>query len=80
MRVTVRKWGNSLAVRLPRTLASDCGLSDGSLAELRLAGGKVILAPMARPQHNLEKLLAGVTKGNLHGEVDAGGPAGREAW
>ncbi len=80
MRVVVRRWGNSLAVRLPKAVAVDCGLSEGSLAELRLADGKVVLAPVARQKQSLEGLLAGVTKGNLHGEVDAGEPVGREAW
>jgi len=45
MRAHVRKWGNSLALRLPRTLAADANLEDGSPVELTLDRGRLVAAP-----------------------------------
>jgi antitoxin MazE len=80
MRVAVRKWGNSLAVRIPKAVAADSGLREGAPVEVGLAHGKVILAPVPKVRHTLEELLAGVNRRNLHAEFDTGPPVGREAW
>src|SRR4051794_21131384 len=59
MRTSVRKWGNSLGLRIPRGIAEDAGLTDGSLLDLRVENGRLIGEPVA--VENLHALLARVT-------------------
>lgn len=79
MRTRVQKWGNSLAVRIPKPFAEGAGLRPSSEVEVSLERGEVRLSPV-RPRWKLQQLLAGVRKKNLHAEVDAGPAVGREAW
>ncbi len=79
MRTKVQKWGNSLAVRIPKPFADGAGLFPSSEVEMSLEGGDVRLSPV-RPRWSLRRLLTGVTKRNLHAEVDSGRAIGREAW
>ena len=80
MRVSVQKWGNSLALRIPKAVAEESRIAQGSLVELRLRKGELIVKPLAKPTYTLDELLSAVTDDNLHGEVDTGMPTGREAW
>lgn len=76
----VQKWGNSLALRIPKPLAADAGLKDNSPVELSLCEGRLVITPVAKPAVSLDDLLAKVTKKNLHREVDTGPARGREVW
>jgi len=76
----VQKWGNSLALRIPKPLAAEVGLKENSPVELSLCEGKLIITPSARPTVSLDDLLAKVTKKNLHGEVNTGPARGAEVW
>ncbi|MBI2371918.1 MAG: AbrB/MazE/SpoVT family DNA-binding domain-containing protein [Deltaproteobacteria bacterium] len=80
MRVAVRKWGNSLALRIPKSLASDSEIEQGSLVEVSVVRGKLVVTPVRVPKYSLKQLLSGVRKRHLHGEVDTGAPVGRESW
>lgn len=80
METRVKKWGNSLALRIPKPLAAEVGLEDDSPVELSLVDGKLVIAPVGEPEFRLEHLLAQVTKDNLHGEVDTGPAVGGEVW
>jgi len=80
MKTRVQKWGNSLAVRIPQSMAVDLGLSAGSTAELRMHEGKLEVIPLAEAATELERLLELVTEDNLHGEIETGKPVGREEW
>ena len=80
MRIAVQKWGNSLAIRIPKAVALETKIARGSVLNLRLAKGKVVLEPAVPKAPRLETLLAGITEDNLHGEVDTGGPVGQESW
>jgi antitoxin MazE len=80
MNTRVQRWGNSLAVRIPKSFAEEVGLVDGSPVEMRLVDGALVVAPAAAPPLSLELLLDGVTESNLHGEIDAGPAQGLEAW
>jgi len=75
----IQKWGNSLALRLPKALASEFHLQQGSAVELRVVDGKLVVEPHREPEYKLSELLKGVNKRNLHSEVSDGGPVGREA-
>jgi antitoxin MazE len=80
MRVRVQKWGNSLALRIPKPFALETALKPGSAVDLSIADGKLIAEPVSRNRFTLTKLLAGVTRKHLHEEVDMGQSTGREAW
>ncbi|HIP71456.1 MAG TPA: AbrB/MazE/SpoVT family DNA-binding domain-containing protein [Anaerolineae bacterium] len=80
MKTYVQKWGNSLALRIPKTYADEIQITANSPVELTLADGKLVIAPEPTPTYTLEGLLAGVTDENLHGEIDTGGAAGNEVW
>jgi len=80
MRAQIQKWGNSLALRIPKTLARDAGLAEDTSVDIALVDGKVVIAPVEAPPYSLEELLAGITDENIHGEVDFGPPVGTEEW
>ena len=76
----VQRWGNSLAVRIPKSFAEEVGLMDGSPVEMRLVDGGLLVEPASTRPLSLEELLDGVTDSNLHAEVDTGPAQGSEAW
>ena len=80
MRVEIQKWGNSLAVRIPKAIAVESKISQGSEVDLTLEKGRVVLTPVKPPEYSLEELLAGVSRDNLHEEVNTGETLGRKAW
>jgi antitoxin MazE len=80
VRTRVQKWGNSLAVRIPRALAAEAALGLGTRMELSVVEGKLVIAPVAEPEFTLELLLGGITEENIHSEVDWGPAVGHEAW
>lgn len=80
MHTRVQKWGNSLAVRIPKAFASEIGLRPDSAVELSIVDGNVLLVPVATSVITLEALLDGITEHNLHHEVSTGEAVGSEAW
>jgi len=80
MKTRVQKWGNSLALRIPKSFASEVGFQKETPVEVSLADGKLVIFPVSPPKLTLKQLLAKITKDNLHSEVDAGPAAGNEAW
>ena len=80
MHSRVQKWGNSLAVRIPKPFAVEVGLARDAEVEISVDGGNLVICPTAGRTYHLADLLAGVSKRNLHGEVEAGPSVGREAW
>ncbi len=79
MQARIQKWGNSLAIRIPKPFALEVGLEQNSLVAVSIKEGKLLLEPI-KPSYSLEELLAGVTQDNLHAEVETGLPIGNEAW
>ncbi len=80
MRARVQKWGNSLAVRIPKAFAAEAQLKPDSAVDISLVNGKLVLEPIAAEKDELERLLAAVTEDNLHREIDTGPAVGNEAW
>ena len=78
MKTQVQKWGNSLAVRIPKAFADEVGLAAESIIELTVTDGQLTLTPV-KP-YTLNDLLAQVTDENLHNEIDFGQPVGDETW
>ena len=78
MNARVQRWGNSLAIRIPRAYASDLGVTEGSEVALVLDGGTLTVTPSTVPP--LDTLLERITDTNRHEAFDDGRPVGREAW
>jgi antitoxin MazE len=76
----VQKWGNSLALRIPKAFALDARLENESLVEISFVNGQIIITPVTAPAWTLEQLLSSVTADNLHRETDTGGAVGNEVW
>ena len=80
MHVRVQKWGNSLAVRLPKPLAEDAAVTEGTVLNLAVSKGRVVATPVEKKKPSLKQLLAKITRNNTHAEVDFGPSVGREIW
>ncbi len=82
MEIQVKKWGNSLALRIPKPIARRrIGVETGSVVRLSLLrGADLTISPAKRSNARLDDLLAGVTEYNLHGETDTGPAMGKEVW
>ena len=80
MKTRIQKWGNSLALRIPRAFAVEVGLENETDVDVALADGKLVITPVIKPGLELEQLLAKVTVKNLHHEVETGRATGREIW
>lgn len=80
METRVQRWGNSLALRIPKPLADEIGLKDNSPVQLSLRDRQLVVVPLLKPAFNLEALLAQVTADNRHAEVFTGPAVGGEAW
>ena len=73
----VATWGSSLAVRIPKPIAEQWGVQDGSAIEIVPEGDTLLLR---KQTYDLASLLEQVTPDNLHGETDTGEPQGKETW
>ncbi len=76
----VQKWGNSLAVRIPKSVAEDTQLSFGKTVNLAVHDGQIVIAPARQKGFILSDLLGEVTPRNRHTEITTGRAAGQEAW
>ena len=79
MRARVQRWGNSLALRIPRAFATETALESGSEVELTLDEGRLVITPLGQSER-LEDLLERITPENLHGEIETDPATGAEAW
>jgi antitoxin MazE len=80
MQTQVKKWGNSLALRIPKSLAERLALKTNTEVEIQVVGDQLIIKPLPEPELTLEDLLAQITDENLHQEVETGVAAGQEVW
>ena len=80
MRASVQKWGNSLALRIPKPLADQAHITQGSLVEIKLIDNGLRIEPVVPEAYTLDALLEGVTEENMHEEIDTGEAQGKEVW
>lgn len=80
MRTRVQKWGNSLALRIPKSFAAEAGLAENAPVNLSVKKGRLVVEVEAEQPLRLEDLLDGITDENLHGEWQTGPAAGKEVW
>jgi antitoxin MazE len=74
------KWGNSLALRIPKPLAEDAQLREGDPVTVTIRGRGTLVIKAARRRYRLEQLVSRINARNRHEETDWGGPQGREVW
>ena len=80
MKATVRKWGNSAAVRIPSSVLRASRLALDAEVHIREESGRIVIEPVRQKTYDLRTLLKGITKTNRHEAVDFGEPAGNEIW
>ena len=72
MQTKVQKWGNSLAVRIPKSFADDLHLASGGTVEIKEVSGMLTISPVRKKKATLKDMLSGITEENLHTETDVG--------
>ena len=80
MQTKIKKWGNSLALRIPKSFALNANLRQDELVDLSIDKERIIITPISEKEYSLDELLKGVSESNLHGEFDTGAPVGKEIW
>lgn len=80
MKVLVKKWGNSAAVRIPAAVMHAMDLNLDEEVDVREESGRIVIEPLQRKVYDLRKLLKAITAKNLHDPIDFGSPMGKEVW
>ena len=79
MEAIIKKWGNSLAIRIPKTILIDARVEVGNSVEIKVEDGNIVLKPNKK-EHTLDILLNRITDENIHSEVLTGNQVGGEIW
>ena len=79
MTTQVAKWGNSLGLRLPKSVAVEVSIADGDTVDVVVEDGAIVIRPAGK-RYSLDELVQGITSKNQHRETDWGKPVGREVW
>lgn len=77
MQITIKKWGNSLGIRIPASFAKSLSLKDGSLVEIKDNDGEIVIYPV---KDDLTEMLSRINESNIHNEFETGKPEGKEIW
>ncbi|MCP4166812.1 MAG: AbrB/MazE/SpoVT family DNA-binding domain-containing protein [Chloroflexi bacterium] len=80
MQTQVKKWGNSLALRIPKAYAEQMAFVPDSPVEISIIDGKLVVNPLYDQEISLDDLLSSITEDNLHHEIDTGTAVGNEVW
>ena len=80
MQTKIQKWGNSLALRIPKSFAVNVNLKQNELVDLSIEKDKIVITPITENEYSLDELLEGVSENNLHTEFDTGVAVGKEIW
>jgi antitoxin MazE len=80
VRATVKKWGNSAAVRIPASVMQATRLDLDEAVDVREEAGRIVIEPVRTKTYDLGKLLKGITSKNQHEAIDFGPPMGKEVW
>ena len=78
MKTVIKKWGNSLGIRIPKVIVNDLSLKDGTIIEIDEQDDKIIL--YTKKHYLLDNMLENITSENLHCEMDSGKAVGNEIW
>jgi antitoxin MazE len=79
MKATIQKWGNSLAIRIPKSFAIETRIERDSVVDLSMQNGDIIIsARNIKRRYNLDEMLSQITDESIHPETDWGQPVGEE--
>lgn len=79
MRTKIQKWGNSLALRIPKAFAKETNISDKSIVNLSIEDHHLVISPIDElDEYELDSLLSQIDQTNIHIEIDFGQPVGKE--
>ena len=78
MEAVIRKWGNSPAVRINLAAMKAAAFDIEQHVTIKATKGRIVIEPSETHDFKLEDLVAGITRQNVHDEVDLGRPTGRE--
>ncbi|MFM7345457.1 MAG: AbrB/MazE/SpoVT family DNA-binding domain-containing protein [Tagaea sp.] len=80
MRVQVKKWGNSAAVRIPASVLEAVDLRVDQTVEINERNGRIVIEKAKGPSYDLDEMLARMKPETFHDDADFGRPKGREVW
>jgi antitoxin MazE len=80
MRIKIQKWGNSMALRIPKSFADQVSIKLGSSVDLSIQDGKIIIEPLKTEEYDLKLLVDAINEANLHNEYMVDEPRGKEIW
>ena len=80
MKTRIQKWGNSLALRIPKPFAEETHLAEDTAVDLSVRNGRLVVVPIVEAEFSLEDLVSQITPQNRHSETDTGGKVGNEVW
>ncbi|MDR1288459.1 MAG: AbrB/MazE/SpoVT family DNA-binding domain-containing protein [Treponema sp.] len=78
MEAVIKKWGNSLGIRIPNLIIREFSLKDGSFVEIKKMGNEIIITP--KKKKALSEMLDAINEQNIHKEMETNGPVGKEIW
>ena len=78
METVVKKWGNSLGIRIPNQIARELSLKDGSFVTINDRGKEIVIKPIQKSK--LSEILSQINADNIHEEIKTTGPVGKEIW
>lgn len=83
METKVKKRGNSLGVRIPKSFSTQAGITEGSSIEMNMEGDKIIIAPKHKNEYSIEEMISMISmisEDNVHYKIKTDGPVGKEIW
>ena len=82
MNALIKKWGNSLALRIPKSYAKEIKLEDGAAVEIKIEENKIVILPKRKREkkYSLKELVSRITEENRYDEIDFGPPLGKEIF
>jgi antitoxin MazE len=78
MEAVVKKWGNSLGIRIPNLIVRELSLQDGSFVDIKDKGKEIVIK--VKEKNKLSALLNEINEQNVHAEIETDGPLGNEIW
>jgi antitoxin MazE len=80
MKSTIKKWGNSAAIRIPAAVMKAVEFDLDEIVDVREEKGRIIIEPVRQKAYDLHALLKGITPKNQHQAADFGPALGEEVW
>jgi antitoxin MazE len=77
-RAQISKWGNSLGLRVPKDVAAQAGLTEGTRVDVEARDDGSVVIRKARKRYTLEELIAGMTPDKAHPPLMDDAPVGSE--